>query len=56
MKTISLLLLQQVHTDQLGNAAASDKIEIVVAVVGVLFVGLLAYMISVDLRLKKLEK
>ena len=50
------ILLQQVHTEQMADAVKSDKIEIVVAVVAVLFVGILGYLISVDRRLKKLEK
>lgn len=56
MKIIPLTLLQQVHTAQMADAAGSDKIEIVVAVIAVLFVGLIGYLISVDRRLKKLEK
>jgi CcmD family protein len=56
MKNITLMLLQQVHTSQMADAPATNKIEIVVAVIAVLFVGIVGYMISVDRRLKKLEK
>ncbi len=56
MKNMTLMLLQQVHTAQMGDAAGTDKIEVVVAVIAVLFVGIVGYLIAVDRRLKKLEK
>lgn len=34
---------------------ATQKIEVVIGVIAVVFAGIVAYMISVDRRLKKLE-
>lgn len=36
--------------------APLQKMDVVVAVIAVLFVGIVAYMIRVDYRLRKLEK
>lgn len=38
------------------NADGTDKFMVVIAVIGILFVGIVAYMISIDLKLKKIEK
>ena len=35
---------------------SSGKIYVVVAVISVIFIGLLAYLFSIDKRLKKIEK
>jgi CcmD family protein len=56
MKNITLMLLQQVHTSGMADAAPTNKIEVVVAVIAVLFVGIVGYLITLDLKLKKLEK
>jgi Tfp pilus assembly protein PilO len=57
MKSLLLnIVLQQVHTTELADAQSTQKFYVVVAVIAVLFVGLLGYMISVDRKIKKLEK
>lgn len=37
------------------ESAPSNKSEVVIAVVAVIFVGIIAYLISIDRKLKKLE-
>lgn len=49
---INTILLQ---ADAAPVLQSTQKMEVVVAVIAVLFAGILAYMISVDRRLKKLE-
>lgn len=57
MKSLLLsILLQQVHTSELANAQSTDKFYVVVSVIAVLFVGITAYLISLDRKLKNLEK
>jgi CcmD family protein len=38
------------------DAAGTEKFMVVIAVVAILFIGIVGYMISLDLKLKKLEK
>lgn len=49
---LTILLQAQVEV----QPAAENKFEVVVAVVAVLFVGIVAYLISIDSKLKKLEE
>lgn len=50
---INTILLQA--TSGAPVLQSTQKMEVVVAVVAILFAGIVAYMISVDRRLKKLE-
>jgi CcmD family protein len=54
--TLSTILLQQIHTTELADAQSTQKFEVVVAVIAVLFIGIVGYLISVDRKIKKLEK
>lgn len=45
----------QQHSSQMPDAAGTDKFMVVVAVIAVLFLGIVGYMVSLDLKLKKLE-
>lgn len=57
MKSLFLtVLLQQVHTSGMADAQSTEKFYVVVAVIATLFVGIVGYMISVDRKIKKLEK
>lgn len=49
------VLLQTQHTAQMANAADTDKYMVVVAVVTVIFTGIVGYLIYIDRKLKKLE-
>lgn len=49
---LTILLQAQVEV----QPATENKFEVVVAVVAVLFVGIVAYLISIDRKLKKLEE
>lgn len=48
---LSILLQAQVEV----QPASTNKFEVVVAVVAVLFIGIVAYLVSIDRKLKKLE-
>lgn len=59
---ISLIFLSVQTFSQVNNAVematglrSSGKIYVVVAVISVIFIGLLAYLFSIDKRLKKIE-
>jgi uncharacterized protein HemX len=54
--TLLSILLQQVHTTEMADAQSTGKFYVVVAVIAVLFLGIVGYMISVDRKIKKLEK
>lgn len=54
--TLLSILLQQMHTAQMADAQSTQKFYVVVAVIAVLFAGITGYLISVDRKLKKLEK
>lgn len=52
MNNIGSVLLQTITTDTPQNA---QKFEVVVAVIAVLFIGIVAYLVSIDRKLKKME-
>jgi len=57
MKNLLLtILLQQIHTNEMADAESTQKFYVVVAVIALLFVGIVGYLISVDRKIKKLEK
>lgn len=57
MKSITLgILLQQIATQGAADAQSTQKFYVVVAVIAVLFIGIVGYLISVDRKIKKLEK
>ena len=57
MKTLLLgILLQQIATQGVADAESTDKFYVVVAVIAILFAGIVGYLISVDRKIKKLEK
>jgi len=58
MKSLMLNILLQVqqHSADMADAQGTGKIEVVVGVLAVIFAGIVAYMISVDRKIKKLEK
>lgn len=53
---LSILLQQTSHASELANAADTQKFYVVIAVIGVLFAGIVAYLISLDKKISKLEK
>ena len=48
----TILLQTQVSTEQV----ATHKFEVTVAVIAVIFIGIVGYLISIDRKLSKLEK
>jgi Tfp pilus assembly protein PilO len=54
--TLLNILLQQIHTTEMADAQSTQKFYVVVAVIAVLFVGIVGYLISVDRKIKKLEQ
>jgi preprotein translocase subunit Sss1 len=55
---MSYFIINQVqqHSSQMPSAENTDKYLVVVAVIAVLFIGIIGYMVSLDLKLKKIEK
>jgi CcmD family protein len=57
MKSLLLnILLQVQHSSEMADAQGSGKFYVVVGVIAVIFIGIVAYMVSVDRKIKKLEK
>lgn len=46
----------QVHSNQMPDAGGNEKFMVVIAVVLIIFLGIVAYLFSLDRKLKKLEK
>jgi CcmD family protein len=55
MKYFILNQIQQ-KSNEMPDAAGTEKFMVVIAVVAVLFLGIAGYLVSLDLKLKKLEK
>ena len=54
-----LLLSNTIYADSVEMAdlmRSNGKIYVVVAVIAIIFIGLMAYLYSIDQRVKKLEK
>ena len=49
---VNILMQAQVATE----AVSTQKFDVVVGVIAVIFVGIVAYLISIDRKLNKLEK
>ncbi len=51
------ILVNQIvqHSNQMPDAAGTEKFYVVVAVIAILFVGMVAYLISLDKKIKNLE-
>lgn len=49
---MNILMQAQVATE----AASTQKFDVVVGVIAIIFVGIVAYLISIDRKLTKLEK
>ncbi len=49
------ILLQVPHSSEMANAADTGKFYVVVGIIAVLFAGIVAYLISLDRKIKKLE-
>ncbi len=50
------LLALLVDADQTTGLRSEGKIYVVVIVVGIIFLGIILYLSSIDLRVRKLEK
>jgi hypothetical protein len=44
------------HSSEMGNAEDTHKFFVPVMVIAVLFIGIVAYMINIDRKLRRLEK
>ncbi|MDZ4669053.1 MAG: CcmD family protein [bacterium] len=55
MKHFIINQVQQ-HAGDMPNASGTGKFMVVVAVIAVIFAGIIGYLISLDLKLKKQEK
>lgn len=44
------------HTAEMPNVAGNGKMEVVVAVIAVLFIGIAVFMVMLERRIKKLEQ
>ncbi len=45
----------QQHSSNMPDASGTGKFYVVVGVIAILFIGIVAYLISLDLKIKKLE-
>lgn len=48
-------IINQIQSSTMADAASTDKFEVVVAVIAVIFLGIVGYLISLDLKIKKQE-
>ncbi|MFA6262409.1 MAG: CcmD family protein [Bacteroidia bacterium] len=53
---LSILLQQAQNASELADAADTHKFYVVIAVIGVLFAGIVTYLVSLDKKISKLEK
>lgn len=56
MNTLNAILLQVPKSADMADAGDTGKFFVVIAVVALLFTGIVTYMISVDRRLRNIEK
>lgn len=56
MKLLSIFLQQTEAVNQVTQEASSNKLYVVVAVITILFIGMLTYLISLDRKIRNLEK
>lgn len=56
MKSLLNIMLQVQHASEMADAESTGKFYVVVAVIAVIFAGIVAYLINVDRKIKKLEK
>jgi len=54
--TSGVAMAQRPTVEMADAMRASGKIYVVVAVVGIIFAGIVLYLINIDRKLKKLEK
>ena len=45
----------QQHSSQMPDAAGTGKFYVVVGVISLVFLGIVSYLISLDLKIKKIE-
>ena len=50
-----LFQIQQ-HSSEMPNAAGTEKYYVVVGVIAILFLGIVGYLVSMDKKIKELEK
>jgi len=50
-----LFQIQQ-HSSEMPNAAGTEKYYVVVGVIAILFLGIVSYLVSMDKKIKELEK
>lgn len=46
----------QQHSSNMPDAAGTGKFYVVVGVIAILFIGIVAYLVNLDVKIKKLEK
>lgn len=56
MKNYTTLLSVLIDADQTTGLRSDGKIYVVILVVALIFLGILLYLSSIDLRVRKLEK
>jgi hypothetical protein len=49
-------IINQIQSSTLADAGSTDKFQVVIAVIAMLFLGIVAYLISLDLKIRKQEK
>jgi preprotein translocase subunit Sss1 len=49
-------IINQIQSSAMADAPSTDKFQVVVAVIALIFLGIVAYLISLDLKIRKQEK
>jgi hypothetical protein len=55
-KIMTHFIINQIQSSTLADAGSTDKFQVVIAVIAMLFLGIVAYLISLDLKIRKQEK
>lgn len=49
-------IINQIQSSQMADAASTDKFQVVVAVIALIFLGIVGYLVALDLKIRKQEK
>lgn len=55
-KIMKHFIINQIQSNSMADAPSTDKFQVVVAVIALIFLGIVAYLISLDLKIRKQEK
>jgi hypothetical protein len=53
---MTYFIINQIQSSQMADAASTDKFQVIVAVIAIVFLGIVSYLVSLDLKIRKQEK